>query len=341
MNDSNKRWAIEKYQRDREAENIEFSNAISELIKDPVFSVNADPDSDSDNDKFRLWFEQTEKYDEIFKDIQNINKEKELNVSQKDIQKYRLWKEQNCVCMHTGLIINLTDLFDANRVDFEHTIPRSKSFDNSLANLTVCFANYNRDIKKNQMPTELPNYNKECKGYSAIEPRLEAWQKRVDELFKQIDFWKFKSKTALDKESKDDAIRQKHLRKMQYDYWNNKLERFKQTEITQGFINSQLTDTQIITKYAFHYLKTVFTKVDVIKGSNTAQFRKIFEIHPKGEVKDRGNHSHHAIDAAVLTLIPSAKKREEILKKSYDFEEHNAGKQYHVKPFREFHNSSI
>src|SRR5690606_5949562 len=105
--------------------------------------------------------------------------------------------------------------------------------------------------------------------------------------------------------------------------------------------NSQLVDTQIITKYAFHYLKTVFSKVDVIKGTQTAQFRKIYGVQSKEEAKDRGKHYHHAIDAAVLTLIPSARKREEILKKSYEFEEENRGKQYHEKPFPEFKYSMI
>ena len=341
LNDSNKRWAIEKYQRDREAENIEFANAISELIKDPEFTGVADPNSDSDTDKFRLWLEQIENTEEISKEVQNINKNKQLSVSQKDVQKYRLWKEQNCICLYTGRVINLTDLFDANKVDFEHTIPRSKSFDNSLANLTVCYANYNRNIKKNMMPTELPNYSLDWNGYSAIMPRLAAWEKKLISLKNQIETQKRNSRQAIDKESKDTAIRLRHVLQMQYDYWKNKVDRFSQTEISQGFVNSQLTDTQIITKYAFHYLKTVFNKVDVIKGSNTAEFRRIFGIQTKDEIKDRGVHSHHAIDAAVLTLIPSSKRREEILKKSYVYEESNFGKQYHEKPFSGFHQSMI
>lgn len=332
LNDGNKRWAIEKYQRDREAENRGFAAAISELVKDPDFSGVANPESATDTDKFRLWTEQIENYEEVVKSI---------NASKDDIQKYRLWKEQNCVCMYTGKMIKLTDLFNTNKVDFEHTIPRSKSFDNSLANLTVCYADYNRIIKNNKMPTELPNYENESHGYSAIKPRLEVWEKKVDDLYNQIDFWKAKSKKAMDKSEKDYAIRQRHLREMEYDYWKSKLDRFTRTEIPQGFVNSQLVDTQIITKYAFHYLKTVFKKVDVIKGNNTAQFRKIYGIQSKEEVKDRGKHYHHAIDAAVLTLIPSARKREEILKNAYEFEEKYRGKQYNEKPFSVFNYSMI
>lgn len=342
LNDSNKRWAIEKYQRDRENENREFAIAISELIKDPEFQGIADPNNSTDNEKLRLWIEQSENYDEVIKTLQNIDKDRKLSINEKDVQKYRLWKEQNCICMYTGKTINLTDLFDNNKIDFEHTIPRSKSFDNSLANMTVCFADYNRNIKKNKLPTELPNYENEALGYSPIKRRLKQWEERVDNLYRQIDFWAFKSKTALDKNLKDEAIRQRHLRKIQYDYWKNKVDRFTRTDIPQGFVNSQLSDTQIITKYAYHYLKTVFNKVETIKGSVTAEFRKIYNIQPKNVLsKDREKHYHHAIDAAVLTLLPSAKKREEILKRKYQFEESNHGKMYHIKPFKNFNYSLI
>jgi len=341
LNDSNKRWAIEKYQRDREVENRAFASVIEELLKESNFSGYANPKSDIDIDKFRIWTEQLENFDEVKTEINSIENNKKISVSDKYIMKYRLWREQNCFCMYTGKPIRLTDLFDKNKIDFEHTIPRSKSFDNSLANLTVCYADYNRNEKKNRMPTELANYEVEAKGYSAIKPRLAAWEKKVEDLFSQIEFWKNKSKRAMDKSEKDNAIRQRHIRQMEYDYWKNKVDRFTRTEIPKGFINSQLIDTQIITKYAFHYLKTVFNKVDVIKGTQTAEFRKIYGIQPKGEAKNRDKHSHHAIDATVLTLIPSARKREEILKKSYEFAEANNNKQYHEKPFPTFNYSMI
>ncbi|NLN74487.1 MAG: hypothetical protein GX140_09640 [Bacteroidales bacterium] len=341
LNDSNKRWAINSHQRDREAENRQFAEIISELAKDPEFSGSADANSETDINKFRLWYEQIEDYETLMEGLKEIDNNKALSISEKEIKKYRLWKEQNCACIYTGKIISLTDLFNQNIIDFEHTIPRSKSFDNSLANLTVCYADYNRNIKGNKLPTELPNYENESNGYTAIKPRLKAWERRADNLFNQIDFWKTKSKTAMDKNEKDYAIRQGHLRKMEYDYWKNKLDRFTRTEVPQGFVNSQLIDTQIITKYAFHYLKTVFNKVDVIKGSNTAQFRKIYGIQAKDEIKDRSMHYHHAIDAAVLTLIPSARKREEILKKSYEYEELHRGKQYTEVPFKGFNYSMI
>jgi len=331
LNDSNRRNALETYQRRRENENKEFAIAISELLKDPDFTGMANPNSKSDKDKFRLWTEQIEDKDEVLKNV---------SATKEDVKKYRLWKEQNCQCIYTGKIINLTDLFNSNTIDFEHTIPRSKSFDNSIANLTVCYADYNRNIKKNRIPTEMLNYSASTSEYSAIEPRLEKWKNRIDDLEKQINFWRFKSKIAMDKESKDKAIREKHLRYFEYEYWRNKVDRFIREDIPQGFVNSQLRDTQIITKYAYHYLKTVFGKVEVQKGSVTADFRKIYKIQDKDVAKSRNKHHHHAIDAAVLTLIPDSTKREEILKKSYEYEEQYR-QQYHEKPFVNFHQSKI
>lgn len=341
LNDANKRWAIERYQRIREEENRSFAAAIEELVKEPNFKGNANPDNERDIDKFRLWTEQIEDYENISKEIDTIERSNKVSASSKDVMKYRLWKEQNCLCLYTGKTINLTDLFDVNKIDIEHTIPRSKSFDNSLANLTVCYSNYNRDIKGTKLPIELPNYNDTAYGYSAIKPRLESWEKRVNELLGQIDFWKNKSRRAADKPEKDHAIRQLHLRRMDYAYWKNKVDRFTRAEISQGFINSQMSDTQIISKYAYHFLKTVFNKVEVQSGTNTAEFRKIFGIQPKTTKKDRTKHSHHAIDAAVLTLIPSVKQRQEVLKKAYEYAETHYGQQYTEKPFAGFRNSEI
>lgn len=326
LSDKNKRAAIETYQRKRETENKEFAKAISELVKDNDFKGNASPGNKTDIDKFRLWTEQIKNIEDAMK---------EISASKDEIKKYRLWKEQNARCFYTGRTINLTDLFNTNVIDFEHTIPRSKSFDNSLANLTVCYADYNRNIKRNRIPTELENYDNDWNGYSAIKPRLEGWTQKVEDLEKQIDFWKFKSKSAKDKESKDFAIKQKHLRYFEYNYWKNKVERFTRKDIPQGFVNSQLTDTQIITKYAFHYLKTVFNKVDVQKGTVTAEFRKIYKIQEKDEEKSRAKHHHHAIDAAVLTLIPDSAKREEMLKKHFESKEYHQPP-YHEKPFPGF-----
>lgn len=355
LNDANKRWAIEAWQRQRESENQEFAEAIKRLLQEDN-TIKASFESNSDIDKLRLFYEQNEEQSlppviELEDDENGSKKKKKASAKddvvrwngygKKLIEKYQLWKEQGYTCLYTGKLIRLTDLFDDNVIDFEHTLPRSKSFDNSLANITVCYHDYNRTVKKNKIPTELQNYDKDFDfggvigKCTAIKPRLEAWEERVKRIKQQIDFWKTKAKKASDKSWKDDAIRQRHLWQMELDYWQNKLDRFTITEITSGFKNSQKVDTQLISKYAFHYLKTYFDKVDVQKGSITADFRKIYQLQVADEKKDRSKHSHHAKDAAVLTLIPVAVKRDAILEKYYESKE-NRTRFLDTEPYKGF-----
>ena len=328
INDANMRWAIRAYQDGREAENKVYEKAINELLKE----VQA---TDDNIDKVRLLCDQHEILgNDQLQEPSSEDKSQKKKIyfvedykksKENEIKKYRLWLEQGCRCIYTGEIINIKKLFDDNVSDFEHTIPRSKSFDNSLENLTVCDAYYNRAIKKNRIPTELENYNKDAtingKLYSAILPRLKPWFDKVDRLKDNVEFWIGKSKKAADKERKDYCIRQRHLWQMELDYWQNKLNRFTMTEVTDGFKNSQLVDTRIITKYAYHYLKTVFDKVEVQNGRHTSDYRKMLGIQGIDEKKDRSKHSHHAIDATVLTLIPASAKREKMLKLFYEIEE--------------------
>lgn len=312
MNDANWRKAIERYQKEREKEN----SAIVEIIKE--FRPNY---SDSDIEKGRLLFEQLEISDSDKEGLNTIakasRKEKEKAVRfATDMQKYKLWKEQEFRCLYTGVYISLSDLFADNKVDIEHTIPRSISFDNSLKNRTVCDANFNRYTKGNRIPTELSNYNE-------IKDRIKPWEEKVAHIKNQIELWKENAKIAPTMERKNECLQQRHMWELELNYWQAKLRTFliQKDELDLGFKNSQLVDTRIITKYAFHYLKSVFSRVDVQKGSITADFRKILGVQSIDEKKDREKHSHHAVDAAVLTMIPVAAKRDRMIELFYQWQE--------------------
>lgn len=81
-----------------------------------------------------------------------------LAVTEDAVDRYVLWEEQEHKCLYTGEPINVVDLFNGEKVDVEHTIPRSKSGDDSLANKTICLLSYNRNTKRGRVPTECPNY---------------------------------------------------------------------------------------------------------------------------------------------------------------------------------------
>lgn len=306
LNDANRRWAIKTYQKNREDENIEFAKAIVGVAKEKY--SNLDENNAENISKVRLWWEQLENGDELYKQIRALKE---------DVQKYRLWREQECQCMYTGETISLTDLFDSTQTHFEHTFPLSDSFDNSFSNLTVCKAFYNTNIKKDQIPTQLKNYNVNWNGYTAIEPRLKKWREKVAHLKNLIEENKIRTRKTQDPETKKTLIQRRHLLQFDFQYWDKKLKTFTLEKIPDVWKNSQLVDNQIITKYSRAYLKTVFNRVDVQKGTITAEFRKIFDIMGD-EKKDRSRHSHHAIDAAVLTLIPGSAKRDETLRKYYE-----------------------
>lgn len=301
MNDANWRKAIELYQKENQKEN----DAIAKIIKE--FRPNY---SDDDIAKGRLLFEQAEGLD-----IPKTQKSTAQELK-RDFEKYKAYSEQRFICIYTGKLIKLSDLFSNNSYDIEHTIPRSISFDDSMANKTICDTHYNRTKKQNKLPSELSNYDE-------ILQRIKPWIEKAKHIKQQINFWTGESKKAATVERKNKCIQQRHLWQLELDYWEAKVKTFtiKKEEIGTGFRNRQLNDTRIITKYAFHYLKSVFEKVDVQKGTATSIFRKILEIQSLDEKKNRNLHSHHAIDAIVLTTIPQAVIRDKMADSFYHLQE--------------------
>ena len=304
LNDANMRWALNMYDniRREEREAIkqklgEFCQTEDDIKKGMLYAEqHLLKEEDADVDRYNLFcIEQGRKEEQIIKELRN---------------KYRLWIEQDCISVYTGERISFNDLLDGNKTDIEHTLPYSRSFDNSLANNTVCESYYNRNVKKNRMPSELDDYDR-------ILQNIKPWENKVERIKKNIRYWRRNAKKAQDKKHKDYCIRQYHLWEFELDYWKRKVDTFHMKEIKQGFRNSQLVDTSIIAKYATLFLKSVFSNVEVQKGTTTALFRKILGIQNENEAKDRSHHSHHAIDAYTLTLIPRSAQREKILKLYY------------------------
>lgn len=227
----------------------------------------------------------------------------EIEPTKADILKYQLWEEQQHVCLYTGKKIGIADFLGANpKFDIEHTIPRSRGGDSTQENLTLCDSKFNRDIKRDKLPTKLDNYEE-------ILARIEHWKKQCYALKLKRDG--IRTHSGLEKSIKDSKIRRRHLVGLEYGYLKGKYDRFTMKEVPEGFSRRQGAGIGLISKYAGLFLKSLFkdpknpnrSNVYVVKGAITAEFRKLWGLQQADEAKSRENHTHHCIDAYTIACI--------------------------------------
>ena len=263
LNDANKRKAIAQWNKNREKKRA----AIADNIKKEFKALNFEPTAD-------------------------------------DLLKYELWEEQGHHCLYTGKEISIEDFIGPNpRFDIEHTIPRSLGGDSTMENLTLCDSQYNREVKKAQIPSQLPNYEE-------VLARIEKWKEKISALQKELAQNKRKTFAGMAKD-KDKNITNLHLSRMKLDYWQGKYNRFTMTEVPEGFSRRQGAGIGLVSRFAKQYLSSLFHKpgdprrsnVYTIKGTTTAEFRKIWGLQSEYEKKSRDNHIHHCIDAIVIACI--------------------------------------
>lgn len=265
LNDANKRWAIADWNKDREKKRAQYAEEIKKIYKEDAGY--------------------------------------EIAPTDEDILKYELWTEQNHICLYTGKQISLTDFIGPNpRFDIEHTVPRSVGGESTMMNMTLCCSEFNRDVKKAKLPTQLANIEE-------IKVRLAGWKEKINQLRKEAD--KIRTHSGMAKEMKDRLIRKRHKTRLELDYWQEKYRRFEMAEVPEGFSRRQGAGIGLVGKYAGLYLKSLFHKHDdrqksnvrVVKGATTAEFRKMWGIQDEYEKKSRDNHIHHCIDAIVIACI--------------------------------------
>ena len=171
-------------------------------------------------------------------------------------------------CPYTGEAISVTMLFDGS-CDVDHILPWSRTLDDSVANRTLCMRAANRE-KANRTPWE-------SWGDSPQWDRIAANLKNLPENKR----WRFAP----------DAM-----------------ERF---EGENDFLDRALTDTQYLSRMARSYLDALYSEaghVHVVPGRLTGMLRRHWGLNSllsdrgKGaaKAKDRTDHRHHAIDAAII-----------------------------------------
>ncbi len=200
------------------------------------------------------------------------------NPSRNDLIKHKLWDECGRICPYTGKPISQHQLFGKHpEFQIEHILPYSRTLDDSYMNKTLCCVHENID-KGNQIPYEF---------YADSKP--EQWEKILQ-----------------------------RIARLPYP----KRQRFWQKEVKlDSFIERQINDTRYITKEVVKYLKMLGIKVWGTKGQITSELRHqwglndILDFTGAG-LKNRDDHRHHAVDAAV-TAATNQKHLHDLADKKY------------------------
>lgn len=210
--------------------------------------------------KYELWLELGCNSSDLH-DFDAFSKE----VKKSDLEKYQLWLEADRISPYTGNVISLSSLL-SGEIEIEHILPFSRCLDNSFSNKTLSERHINAK-KGNLTP---------------------------------IEFFKNRPDSELERFKKQIAL------------FSNPFKRsmFLAEELPDSFSNNQLTDTAYISGLAVVKISECIQKVYATKGGVTALLRKGLGLnsilHYEGsgdeiaEFKNRGDHRHHFIDAAVI-----------------------------------------
>jgi CRISPR-associated endonuclease Csn1 len=206
--------------------------------------------------------------------------------SGEDIRKVLLAEECHYTCPYTGRAISMAALVGReSQFDIEHIIPFSRSLDNSFANLTLCYHEENRNVKRNRTPREV--YASDSEKFEEILGCVKTFRP---------DFAKEK-------------LRRFRMTTQEVD------------EAFAKFTSRQLNDTRYATKVAADYLALLYggrvdanhrQRIRATAGQVTAFLRnewKLNTILQDGPTtnggatpKSRDDHRHHAVDAVVTAL---------------------------------------
>lgn len=219
--------------------------------------------------------------DAIKKKIAEILHCEESEVKGSQIERYKLYMEQEGKCLYSGRELDLEMVLDtqSHAYEVDHIIPYSLILDNTLANKALVCGNENQ-AKGQQTPLM---YLKGEKKEAFIE-RVKAEKKRASHPISNKKYDYLMLATLYGKEAK---------------------------EILTGWKSRNINDTRYITKYVVGLIKNHLqfagekARVFGIRGHITSRFRKewLGKNTWGSEEKCRTNYLNHAADAIVLANL--------------------------------------
>lgn len=137
---------------ENENTNHRIRELLTELMNDSNVEGEVKPYSPSHQEILKIYEEGV--YQNPNADYRMLNEDdvekirKNNSPTRSDIQKYRLWLEQDYISPYTGKPIPLSKLFTTD-YQIEHVIPQSRYFDDSLSNKIICESEINQ-LKDNR-----------------------------------------------------------------------------------------------------------------------------------------------------------------------------------------------
>ena len=183
-----------------------------------------------------------------------------------DIVKFKLFQQQNGVCLYSGTNLDISRLYEAGYVDVDHIIPYSISFDDSYDNKVLVLASENRQ-KGNRIPYD----------YLGGDP--ERWNRFETLVGTQIRSFRKRKNLLATKRPDREGFIQRNLQDTQY-----------LSRVISNLINDHLE---------FRETGKYKRRAQSVNGVITAQIRKrlgIEKIRANGDL-------HHAADAAVIACV--------------------------------------
>jgi CRISPR-associated endonuclease Csn1 len=252
---------------------------------------------DERNDAFNGINERERENEKLRKELKEHNDFKKSFVSKRDLDKYRLWLEFDKISPYEpNKTISFSALF-SNQYDIEHIIPRSRLFDDSYSNKTIC----RRELNSGE------NGKNQKTGYDFMEgrPEFESYIEIVENAYKNKKIGRAKRDKLL----------------------------MTGDKIPSGFVDRQLRQTQYIARKAREILDSICYHVHASSGGVTDYLRdqwgyneileqlqleryraagqtemrqqkdrleNIIEVERIKDWSKRDDHRHHAIDALVV-----------------------------------------
>ncbi|MFV0321953.1 MAG: type II CRISPR RNA-guided endonuclease Cas9 [Alphaproteobacteria bacterium] len=191
----------------------------------------------------------------------------------KEFRKYRLWKEQDGFCLYSGRKIDIPHILDETKLEIDHAIPYSRSFDDSWRNMVLVYTDENRDKSDKTIYEYLKDDPKKWNQFKALCHNLDNPKKAA-----YISMENFDAR-------KSDAFKNRALNDTRY------MARFIADHLQKELGGSH----EIFASDHKAYVK-------VRPGRLTSFLRHQWGLGDK----DRNTHYHHAVDAAIIAASNQA-----------------------------------